>query len=106
MINELRKLTFSMNELSAAVHSYLQATRGLKKEDRIAELTIKDPASGTLAVTVYAASRGEPATLELKPEAVAALMVAHCIRTKTPLPRRATKSIAVDGDRLSLVLTM
>lgn len=105
MISELRKLTFSMNELSAAVQAYLQATRGLKKEDRIAELAIRDP-HGTLAATVYMAARGEPLTIELKPEAVAALMVAHCIRTKTPLPRRATKSIAVDEDRLSLVLTM
>lgn len=106
MISELRKLTFSTNELSAAVQAYLQTTRGLKKEDRIGELTIRDPASGALAVTVYMAVRGEPVTLELKPEAVAALMVAHCIRTKTPLPRRATKSIAVEGDRLTLVLTM
>ncbi|WP_119417790.1 hypothetical protein [Desertibaculum subflavum] len=105
MISELRKLTFSMNELSAAVQAYLQATRGVKKEDRIAELAIRDT-NGTLAVTIYMAARGEPTTIELKPEAVAALMVAHCIRTKTPLPRRATKAIAVDEDRLSLVLTM
>ena len=106
MITEWRKLTFSADELANAISAYLRATRGMAKEDRLGDITISDPQSAALSVVVYPAAGSPPSTVELKPEAVAALMVAHCIRTKTPLPRRATKSIAVDGDRLSLVLAI
>lgn len=106
MITEWRKLTFSADELANAISSYLRATRGMGKDDRLGDITISDPQNAALTVIVYAAAGGPPSTIELKPEAVAALMVAHCIRTKTPLPRRATKSIAVDGDQLSLVLAL
>lgn len=106
MITERRRLTFSADELATAVSSYLQATRGMAKDDRVGDITITDPQNVVLTVVVYAADNTPPSTIELKPEAVAALLVAHCIRTKTPLPRRATKSIAVDGDRLSLMLAM
>ena len=106
MISEWRRLTFSADELATAIVSYLQTIRGMAKEDRLGDITISDPQSGALGVVIYPAVGGPPSTIELKPEAVAALMVAHCIRTRTPLPKRATKSIAVDGDRLSLVLAM
>jgi hypothetical protein len=106
MINEWRKLTFSDDELAAAVTSYLQAARGMAKDHRLGDITISDPQSGALSVVVYSPCGSQRSTIELKPEAVAALLVAHCMRTKTPLPRRANKSIAVEGDRLSLVLAL
>jgi hypothetical protein len=106
MITEWRKLTFSVDELGAAIVAYLQATRGMAKQDRLGDVAITDPHNVAVTVTVYPAAGGEPASIELKAETLAALMVAHCIRTRTPLPRRATKSIVVDDDRVSLVLTM
>lgn len=105
MITEWRKLTFSTDELAAAITTYLHATRGMAKEDRVGDVTITDPHNVAVTVTIYPAG-GEPASLDLKAETLAALLVAHCIRTQTVLPRRATKSIVVDEDRVALVLSM
>ncbi|WP_119417789.1 hypothetical protein [Desertibaculum subflavum] len=106
MITEWRKLTFSTDELAAAITTYLLATRGMAKDDRLGGVAITDPHNVAVTVTIYPAVSGEPSSVELKAEALAALMVAHCIRTRTPLPRRATKSIVVDDDRVALVLSM
>lgn len=106
MITEWRKLTFSTDELAAAISTYLQATRGMAKDDRLGDISIADPHNVAVTVTIYPAVGGEPSSVDLKAETLAALMVAHCIRTRTPLPRRATKSIVVDDDRIALVLSM
>lgn len=106
MISEWRKLTFSSDELGVAITSYLQATRGMGKDDRLGGMEISDPQNVTVTVTTCPAAGGEPASVQLKAETLAALMVAHCIRTRRPLPRRATKSIVLDNDRVSLVMTM
>ncbi len=104
MISEWRKLTFSEDELAHAISAYLRVARGIGADDRLGDIAIKDRDNVTLMVTVFSGTGGRD--FELKPEAIAALMVAHCIRAKTPLPKRATKSIALDGDRVSLVLAL
>jgi hypothetical protein len=33
-------------------------------------------------------------------------LIAHCIKRKVPLPKRAAKSIARNGDRVALVFSI
>jgi hypothetical protein len=106
MISEWRKLTFSADELARAVMSYLLSTRGIGKDDRLGDIVVKNAPGTAVSVSIFSPSSPDPREIELKPEVIAALLVAHCIRNKTPLPRRAQKSIAVDGDRLCLMLEL
>jgi hypothetical protein len=106
MISEWRKLTFSMDELAIAIMSHLQSTGKIGDKDRLGKITIKDPKSAAVSVTIHRGPDGGSGELELNPETVGAVMMAHCIRKKIPLPRRAKKSIAAGKDGLMLIIEL
>jgi hypothetical protein len=105
MISEWRRLTFSMDELAIAVMTHLQGAGKITEKDRLGKIAIKDPKIPTVSVTVQRGPDGA-AELELNPETLGAVMVAHCIRKKVPLPRHARKSIAVGKDGLVLIVEL
>jgi len=105
MISEWRKLTFSMDELAIAVMTHLQATGKLGNKDRLGQIAVKDPNGPTVSVTIHRAPEGT-AEIELAPETIGAIMVAHCLRKKVPLPRNARKSIQAGKDGLALIIEL
>jgi len=105
MIEEHRRLTFSMDELATAVLSYLITSKKMGEKDRLAKLAILEGNDVGVSVTVTPAM-GETATVELGSQVMGALMIAHCIKRKVPLPKRASKSIIRNGDRLALVFSL
>ena len=105
MIEEQRRLTFSMDELAAAVLSYLISTKKMGEKDKLGRLVVGEGAEVSVSATVIAQS-GEQSTIELGAQILAALLIAHCIKRKIPLPRRAAKSITRNGDRIALGLSI
>jgi hypothetical protein len=47
-----------------------------------------------------------PVNMEIGTQVLGALLIAHCIKRKVPLPRRASKSLVRNGDRVALVFSM
>jgi hypothetical protein len=107
MIDEFRRLTFSMDELATAVLTYLISSRKMSDKDRLGRVALSGTADNvTVNATVHPADGGTPAEIELSSQILGAVLIAHCIKTKVPLPRRAAKSIARHGDKVALVLVI
>jgi hypothetical protein len=106
MIEEHRRLTFSMDELATAVLSYLINSKKMGERDRLGRIAVNEGNEVTVAVTVVPAGGEPPSTLDLGSQILGALLIAHCIKRKVPLPKRAAKSIVRNGDRVALVFSM
>ena len=106
MIEEHRRLTFSMDELATAVLSYLINSKKMGERDKLARIAVNEGNEVTVAVTVAPSGGEPPSTLDLGSQILGALLIAHCIKRKVPLPKRAAKSIVRNGDRVALVFSM
>jgi hypothetical protein len=105
MIEEQRRLTFSMDELATAVLSYLIASKKMGERDKLGKLTVVEGAEVSVAATVVTQA-GESSLVELGAQVLGALLIAHCIKRKIPLPKRAAKSITRNGDRVALAFSI
>lgn len=105
MIEEQRRLTFSMDELATAVLSYLISTKKMGEKDRLGKLSVNEGGEVKVSATVVAQT-GESSTQELGAQVLGALLIAHCIKRKIPLPKRANKSITRNGDRVALAFSL
>jgi hypothetical protein len=105
MIEEHRRLTFSMDELATAVLSYLIASKKMGERDKLGKLTVGEGAEVSVAVTVVAPG-GEQSLVDLAAQTLGAVLIAHCIKRKIPLPKRAAKSITRNGDRVALAFSL
>ena len=107
MIEEHRRLTFSMDELATAVLSYLITSKKMGERDKLGKIAVNEGgADVAVAVTVVSGSGEAPANMELSAQVLGAVLIAHCIKRKIPLPKRAAKSIVRNGDRVALVFSI
>jgi hypothetical protein len=105
MIEEQRRLTFSMDELAAAVLSYLITTKKMSERDKLGRIAVNEGAEVSVSATVVAQT-GESSLVDLGAQVLGAVLIAHCIKRKIPLPKRAAKSITRNGDRVALAFSM
>src|ERR1700752_1102115 len=105
MIEEHRRLTFSMDELATAVLFYLIHSKKMGEKDKLGRIVVNDGAEGSVSATV-GAQAGESLLVELGAQILGAILIAHCIKRKIPLPKRAAKSITRNGDRIALTLSI
>lgn len=105
MIEEQRRLTFSMDELAAAVLSYLITSKKMGERDKLGRIVVNEGADVSVAATVVTQT-GESSLVDLGAQVLGALLIAHCIKRKVPLPKRAAKSITRNGDRVALAFTI
>jgi len=105
MIEEQRRLTFSMDELATAVLSYLISTKKMNERDKIGRLAVGEGAEVSVSTTVVMPN-GEQSLVDLGAQVLGALLIAHCIKRKVPLPKRAAKSITRNGDRVALAFSI
>jgi hypothetical protein len=101
MIEEQRRLTFSMDELATAVLSYLINSKKMGERDKLGRIVVNEGADVSVSATVVAQT-GESSLVELGAQVLGAVLIAHCIKRKIPLPKRAAKSITRNGDRVAL----
>jgi len=106
MIEENRRLTFSMDELATAVLSYLIASKKMGERDKLGKISVTESGNVGVLVTVVPSAGEAPINMELETQILGALLIAHCLKRKIPLPKRAAKSITRNGDRVALVLSI
>lgn len=106
MIEEHRRLTFSMDELATAVLSYLITTKKMGEKDKLGKIAVTETGDVAVNATVVPAGSEAPHNIELGAQILGALLIAHCIKRKIPLPRRASKSIIRNSDRVALVFSI
>jgi hypothetical protein len=105
MIEEQRRLTFSMDELATAVLSYLISSKKMAERDKLGKIVVNDGADVSVSATVISQA-GESSLVDLGAQVLGALLIAHCIKRKIPLPKRAAKSITRNGDRVALAFSI
>jgi hypothetical protein len=105
MIEEQRRLTFSMDELAIAVLSYLIASKKMDERGKLGKLVVNGGSDVSVSVTVVAQT-GEQSQVDLAAQVLGALLIAHCIKRKIPLPKRAAKSITRNGERVALAFSL
>jgi hypothetical protein len=105
MIEEHRRLTFSMDELATAVLSYLISSKKMGERDKLGKLVVNEGKEVSVSATVVAQG-GEQSQVDLAAQVLGALLIAHCIKRKIPLPKRANKSITRNGERVALAFSM
>jgi hypothetical protein len=105
MIEEQRRLTFSMDELATAVLSYLISSKKMSERDRLGKMSVNESGDVSVSATVVAQT-GESSLVDLGAQILGALLIAHCIKRKIPLPKRAAKSITRNGDRVALAFSL
>jgi hypothetical protein len=105
MIEEQRRLTFSMDELATAVLSYLISSKKMAERDKLGRIVVNDGADVSVSATVISQA-GESSLVDLGAQVLGALLIAHCIKRKIPLPKRAAKSITRNGDRVALAFSI
>jgi hypothetical protein len=106
MIEENRRLTFSMDELATAVLSYLIASKKMGERDKLGKISVTESGDVGVLVTVVPGTGDAPSNMELGAQVLGAVLIAHCIKRKVPLPKRAGKSIVRNGDRVALVFSI
>ena len=106
MIEENRRLTFSMDELATAVLSYLINTKKMGEKDKLGRIAVNESGDVAVAITIAPSGGDAPSNMELGSQVLGALLIAHCIKRKVPLPKRAAKSIVRNGDRVALVFSI
>ena len=106
MIEENRRLTFSMDELATAVLSYLISSKKMGERDKLGKLAVNESGQVSVLVTVVPSTGEAPTNMEIGSQILGAVLIAHCIKRKIPMPKRAAKSIVRNGDRVALVLSI
>jgi len=106
MIEENRRLTFSMDELATAVLSYLITSKKMGERDKLGKIAVNESGEVAVLITIVPATGESPTNMEIGTQILGALLIAHCIKRKVPLPKRAAKSLARNGDRVALVFSM
>jgi len=106
MIEENRRLTFSMDELATAVLSYLINTKKMGEKDKLGRIAVNESGDVAVAITIVPSGGDAPTNMDLGSQVLGALLIAHCIKRKVPLPKRAAKSIVRNGDRVALVFSI
>jgi hypothetical protein len=105
MIEEQRRLTFSMDELATAVLSYLISSKKMTERDKLGKLAVNAGAEVSVSATIVAQT-GEQSLVDLGAQVLGALLIAHCIKRKIPLPKRAAKSITRNSERVALAFSI
>lgn len=105
MIEEHRRLTFSPDELAAAVLAYLVTSKKMSARDKLSRVAVNDGADVSVSATVVAHGI-EQSPVTLGAQVLGALLIAHCIKQKIPLPKRASKSITRNGGRVALAFEL
>jgi hypothetical protein len=106
VIEEYRRLTFSMDELASAVLLYLITSKKMNERDKLARISVNEGGDVAVAVTIAPAGSEPPANMEIGAQVLGAVLIAHCIKRKVPLPKRAAKSIVRNGDRVAIVFSI
>ncbi len=108
MSSETRRITFTSEELVQAVANHRRDEKQPFPGSRVRGAQVSQVnGSGLRVAFALDPSTGDGTSeLELKPTEVGVALIKFCRLKKIPLPRRASKSLAVNDGAICLVLSL
>jgi hypothetical protein len=101
MPTEIRRIVFSSDELRQALDAYLLGI-GVALPVGYIQAAQFDKAVSELWLSLYDGQRDETHEATVSGAQAAASLIKFCIGKRIPLPKDATKSIAIVGDNVAL----
>ena len=106
MITEFRKIVFSKDEIMKAILNHnARSTSKLPAGDIVSVRAENEP-EPILTLEIHDPTEGKSTSTSLKSHYLAAVMLRHCISSKVPVPRNATKHVEIMGESVALSLTI
>lgn len=102
MPSEMRRLTFSREELITALTQHYQASPDRLPEGRIVDCTLIARPKALVRLQVLDPSNNGTHAQDMPLEHVAAALLRYCMNHRIPVPKRSRKSIEIVGDSLCL----
>lgn len=100
MPSELRRIIFSHGELRSALDDYFAGRQTPLPLGLITNVRMEGSDQGIILVAM--ANDNDQAMITLAPEQVAAALLKYCRTSRIPVPKNASKSLAISGDTLAL----
>jgi hypothetical protein len=103
MSTETRKISFSSEEVIQAVFKHRRDEKQPLPESRIRGMKVEDGVVPKF--TLHVEDRGDGKTgIDLRPAEVAVALIKYCRLKRIPLPKKASKSLGLENDQVTLVL--
>ncbi len=103
MPSEHRKIAFSAKEVIDALANLNLGGRFLPP-GTIVSIKFVAQGNGVAGLVVLKGAAGDRMEYTATPERLAAALINYCRARKIPLPRAATKQLALQGDNVALVI--
>lgn len=105
MISETRTIFFEQSDLVAAAAGYSEAALVAPLEGGELIEVVADPATVDRVILRYITQLGASERI-IGYAQVRDMLIEHCAACKVPLPRRAQKHVAPNGDSIALVVQL
>ncbi len=102
MPSEFRRVMFTNNELIEAIHEYNEISQDKLPPGIILTCTPVSEAEVAVRLEMVNQRSDETHVVELSPEVLGAALRRHCMKHRIPMPKSATKSIQIHGNKVSL----
>lgn len=106
MPKELRKLVFDDAELRAAAYDYCLRNNVNIPQSPIDEVIASDNDAAVLVLRFSSGDLHDPKEVALSRDQVGAALIKYCSANKIPLPRSAQKILKVDGQEVSMMISV
>ncbi|MBC8267488.1 MAG: hypothetical protein H8E36_01940 [Rhodospirillaceae bacterium] len=106
MPKELRKLVFDDAELRAAAYDYCLRNSVNIPQAPVDEILVSDNDASVLVLRFSSGDSNDPKEVPLSRDQVGAALIKFCSANKIPLPRVAQKILKVDGQEVSMMVSV
>src|SRR3954462_10797117 len=108
MTTEIRRITFSSEELVQAISRHRRDEKQPLPETRIRGSKVEsgEGPAPRVSLVLDPAGGGGATSMDFRPTEIAVALIKFCRLKKIPLPKRAEKSLGVDRGQISLVLQL
>lgn len=106
MVQEVRRISLTADELLSAVESYRRMFQGFLPAGKIVRCTPSDDGVLTIALAVLCEGGPQQTTFDFKASALLKPVIRFCIENNIILPRDGNKSLSVTKDGVTLQILL
>lgn len=106
MPKELRKLVFDDDEIMAAAYDYCLRSKINMPQAPVEAVVISDNDDSVVVLRFSSENPQDTKEVSLSRDQVGAALIKYCSNNKTPLPRSAQKILKVDGNEISMMVSI
>jgi hypothetical protein len=106
MPREIRQIILSKEEFTGAIKSYRRTAQDALPHGDIESYRVTTAGSVQLNMKTYYGGGQQNITIDLSSKHIIEILVRFCIENNIMIPKNSNKSYQVQGDEISLVITM